>query len=256
MTPFAFPPVMDIPQDVPLRYIPCVGRDRQWTDPRLYPPIQPDAESADAASEIRQFLEEELDHIDIHPNAIPDRILEKWGRLFDIVLPSSRRTCCFTRGICATIHSSFRYILSLCFTGYTQLVERSGSVLQMNETLDVRICFLVAELSTDLKYQTTEIFDTFLKAQSNGDSEAVRILQPLKLRYFTPSELLRIFNFTVSDETETRPSSNLDNAISAAKDFVWPQGVSTKTKYRLIGNSVNVRVVKELIEFLFTESDK
>ena len=29
---------------------------------------------------------------------VPDRILVKWGRLFDIVKPSSSRTCCFTRG--------------------------------------------------------------------------------------------------------------------------------------------------------------
>lgn len=32
-------------------------------------------------------------------HSIPDRVLSKWGRLFDIVLPSGRRTCCFTRGL-------------------------------------------------------------------------------------------------------------------------------------------------------------
>ena len=30
---------------------------------------------------------------------IPDRVLEEWGRLFDIVLPTSTRTCCFIRGV-------------------------------------------------------------------------------------------------------------------------------------------------------------
>jgi hypothetical protein len=30
--------------------------------------------------------------------AVSDRVLLKWGRLFDIVLPSATRTCCFTRG--------------------------------------------------------------------------------------------------------------------------------------------------------------
>lgn len=33
-----------------------------------------------------------------HPHAVPDGVLVKWGRLFDIVLPSARRSCCFTRG--------------------------------------------------------------------------------------------------------------------------------------------------------------
>ncbi|KAF9255741.1 hypothetical protein L218DRAFT_306185 [Marasmius fiardii PR-910] len=130
-----------------------------------------------------------------HPHAVPGRVLRKWGRLFDIVLPSSRRTCCFTRG-------------------YTQLVERAGSIIQMNEDLD-----------------TTATFNSFL-AKANQE-EAIKLLHLLKLRYFSPSELLPLFAFE-------------EDAFC----FVWPQDVSTKSKYRLIGNSVNVRVVKELIEYL------
>ncbi|KAK7041450.1 hypothetical protein VNI00_009316 [Paramarasmius palmivorus] len=150
--------------------------------------------------EIRTYLDASTDSnvgSTWHPHAIPDRVLIKWGRLFDIVLPSSRRTCCFTRG-------------------YTQLVERAGSVLQMNEELN-----------------TTATFDTFLA--NERPEEAVRILHPLKLRYFTPSELLRLFAF------EERSSSFR---------LSWPPDVSTKSKYRLIGNSVNVRVVRELVELL------
>ncbi|KAJ2993094.1 hypothetical protein NUW54_g7783 [Trametes sanguinea] len=133
-----------------------------------------------------------------------NKVLEKWGRLFDIVLPSSRRTCCFTRG-------------------YTKLVERAGSVLQMNEDLD-----------------TTTTFDAFLAAQHAGDEDAVRLLRPLRLRYFSPTELLRLFAFMP-------PSSTGD----AGEQFMWPEDISTKTKYKLIGNSVNVRVVTELINYLF-----
>ncbi|KAH0838724.1 S-adenosyl-L-methionine-dependent methyltransferase [Lanmaoa asiatica] len=94
---------------------------------------------------------------------------------------------------------------------YTRLVERAGSILQMNENLD-----------------TTQVFDLFLAARASGDENAVRILDPLCLRYFTPTELLRIFHFTDTN--------------SSSADFIWPPGVSTKSKYRLIGNSVNVEV--------------
>lgn len=60
-----------------------------------------------------------LDDSDVYETAmVPDKILQKWGRLFDIVKPSSRRSCCFTRG-------------------YTHMVERSGSILQEAEELDV-----------------------------------------------------------------------------------------------------------------------
>lgn len=133
---------------------------------------------------------------------IPDRVLKKWGRLFDIVLPSGTRSCCFTRG-------------------YTHLVERAGSILQLNEQLD-----------------TTQVFDEFLAAQASNDEDAVRMLDRLGLRYFTPSELLRLFHFVDPFEP--------DHSF----DFVWPPSVSLKSKYRLIGNSVNVEVVRRLIDYL------
>ncbi|KAJ7051223.1 S-adenosyl-L-methionine-dependent methyltransferase [Mycena amicta] len=171
----------------PLRFIPGLAEDPPWTDVR----------SEGATSEIKEYLDQESDE----GCAIPDKVLNKWGRLFDIVLPSSRRTCCFTRG-------------------YTQLVERAGSVLQMNECLD-----------------TTAVFDTFLE-QKNTNEAAVRILDALQLRYFSPDELLRLFAFSPPH---------------TAPEFVWPSGISRKTKYRLIGNSVNVRVVQELISYLFEE---
>ncbi len=40
--------------------------------------------------------------------AIPDRVLEKWGRLFDIVLPTSTRTCCFIRGMSVRCYAQTR----------------------------------------------------------------------------------------------------------------------------------------------------
>ena len=84
--------------------------------------------------------------------------------------------------------------------------------------------------------QTAETFDDFLARQRAGEEGAVRLLEPLRLRYFSPTELLRLFAFLP-------PKHNVD--------FVWPEEISTKTKYKLIGNSVNVRVVRELIDYLF-----
>ncbi|KAI0791822.1 S-adenosyl-L-methionine-dependent methyltransferase [Abortiporus biennis] len=174
------------------RHIPGKGTD--WADPR-----------SDLAANAHQYVTPLEDYLDLAMNeteftrfSVSDKVLEKWGRLFDIVLPSSRRSCCFTRG-------------------YTKLAERAGSILQMNEALD-----------------TTEVFDRFLEAQKSGDPEAVRILDCLRLRYFSPDELLRIFCFQKSGD----------------EPFKWPKDISLKTQYKLIGNSVNVRVVRELIEYL------
>ncbi|KAK7688251.1 hypothetical protein QCA50_008621 [Cerrena zonata] len=177
------------------RHIP--GQGVEWEDPRSR------SQGCDLGiRQVREYLD--VDTEELGPYTIPDRVLEKWGRLFDIILPSSRRSCCFTRG-------------------YTKMAERAGSVLQLNELLD-----------------TTKTFDQFLAKQQAGDPNAVRLLDELKLRYFTPNELLRLFCFEppISEGPQT---------------FKWPDSVSTKTRYKLMGNSVNVHVVRELIRYLFKE---
>lgn len=83
--------------------------------------------------------------------------------------------------------------------------------------------------------QTTTTFNRFLEAQSSGDRNAVEMLHALRLRYFSPSELLRLLDF-VKPELK--------------KEFLWPDNISRKSRYRLIGNSVNVRVVAALIGWL------
>lgn len=77
-----------------------------------------------------------------------------------------------------------------------------------------------------------------MRAQAAEIPGAVTLLHPLRLRYFSPKELLRLFCF----------ESCKDGGEGV---FQWPEGVSRKSQYRLIGNSVNVRVVRELIDFLF-----
>ncbi|KAG5646914.1 hypothetical protein DXG03_001990 [Asterophora parasitica] len=203
-TPYKFHGVVTGIPDKVWRHIPGHAT---WTDPRLdaQHPVDTQNEALsldDDILQIHEYLDEQSSPGEPHPNVIPEKVLLKWGRLFDIVVPSSRRTCCFTRG-------------------YSQLVERAGSVIQVNESLD-----------------TTETFNKFLQARSENDEDAIQILRPLGLRYFSPAELLRIFHFTP-------PQSD--------SIFAWPAGISTKTKYRLIGNSVNVKVVKELIRYLFQE---
>lgn len=115
----------------------------------------------------------------------------------------------------------------------------------MNEELDVSDTLFNVTENTHMfaiYLQTTQTFDTFLEAQRAGDDDAVRLLRPLRLRYFSPTELLRLFAFLP-------PSSSSSDGMVGS--FVWPEDVSQKTKYKLIGNSVNVRVVTELINYLF-----
>jgi tRNA (cytosine38-C5)-methyltransferase len=80
-----------------LRHIP--GHN-SWVDPRMHAGAH-EYEillSEESIHEIKYYLDEEPEGTESHPHAVPEKVLRKWGRLFDIVLPSSRRTCCFTRG--------------------------------------------------------------------------------------------------------------------------------------------------------------
>ncbi|KAG9058172.1 hypothetical protein FS842_000926 [Serendipita sp. 407] len=146
---------------------------------------------------ISKYLDRQVDP----GTEIPDRILERWGQLFDIVLPSSTTSCCFTRG-------------------YTHLIEGAGSILQTNEAL-----------------QTSTTFDMFMDQRNKGVVSHVQTLHPLGLRFFSPEELLRLFHLS-----------------TLAHSFTWPEKVSRKTKYRLIGNSINVAVVSRVMKFLGSDA--
>ena len=145
---FKFPADGEPERDRVWRHIP--GRGADWVDPRNGAPEGVENPVDDVGSYLDIDDAEELEG-QRHQHAIPDKVLEKWGRLFDIVPPSARRTCCFTRGAWLYVNSvsiffwidSTRHTLAMYMRvlGYTQLVERAGSVLQENEALDVRTSF-------------------------------------------------------------------------------------------------------------------
>lgn len=67
-----------------------------------------------------------------------------------------------------------------------------------------------------------------------AESKDFKDLEQLKLRFFSPDEVARIMCFP--------------------PDFKFPPQTTRKQRYRLLGNSVNVKVVDLMLRFLFTES--
>jgi len=238
--PLQFQGVGSVSRDEICRHIP--GHGLAWSDPRLE--NQPSLSKPDVDHTILDYLDDLgkgcLEY------AVPDKVLEKWGRLFDIVKPSFDRTCCFTRGtylayspLYSALISNRRHhyrLYSTCRESRFNLAgkRRLGCALRPSVTLAV---------SNSLHYQTTAVFNAFLEARARGDADAVKILHPLRLRYFSPSELLRLFAF------DPLRSESLEST------FVWPDSTSKKSKYKLIGNSINVKVVQTLIEYLFKEPE-
>ncbi|KAL1006704.1 hypothetical protein UPYG_G00075680 [Umbra pygmaea] len=100
---------------------------------------------------------------------------------------------------------------SVCFTkGYGHYVEGTGSVLQSCMETDMEAVFRSLELLSD--------------------EEKLQQLSRLKLRYFSPREIANIMGFP--------------------KHFTFPENISTKQQYRVLGNSLNVHVVARLIHIL------
>ncbi|XP_073835700.1 tRNA (cytosine(38)-C(5))-methyltransferase [Musca autumnalis] len=106
---------------------------------------------------------------------------------------------------------------TMCFTkAYTHYCEGTGSVF----------CPL----------SLNEMQNTFAKLKAMDDAKSCEkpeywdLLQKLNLRYFTPREVSRLMCF---------PDT-----------FQFPSGTTNRQKYRLLGNSINVQVVGELIKLM------
>uniref|UniRef100_A0A182W0G7 tRNA (cytosine(38)-C(5))-methyltransferase n=1 Tax=Anopheles minimus TaxID=112268 RepID=A0A182W0G7_9DIPT len=101
---------------------------------------------------------------------------------------------------------------SMCFTkAYTHYAEGTGSVF----------CPLAKE----------EFDKMFSHAMNTEDDDRkLALLQELRVRYFTPKEVARLMSFP--------------------EHFNFPDNVTVKQRYRLLGNSINVFVVGVLLKEL------
>ncbi|KAG0373620.1 tRNA (cytosine-5-)-methyltransferase [Mortierella sp. AD032] len=145
---------------------------------------------------------------------IPDKTLLKYGRLFDIVKETTRRSCCFTKG-------------------YYHFVESTGSIFQMVTDKDTATTFDEAEA---LKATAASRPETESSLAQEETTQALNLLRTLGLRYFTENEVARLMGFPLTEGK-----------------FSFPKSTTLKQRYRVLGNSINVKVVGELVKYLLTD---
>lgn len=103
---------------------------------------------------------------------------------------------------------------SCCFTkSYTHYVDGTGSVFTNADRNTVKTV-----LEEAMKHPL-------------GSEEYIKIVKTLKFRYFTPKEVSLLMSFP--------------------ENYTFPEATTRKQCYRLLGNSVNVKVISELIKILF-----
>ncbi|XP_050302562.1 tRNA (cytosine(38)-C(5))-methyltransferase [Anthonomus grandis grandis] len=102
---------------------------------------------------------------------------------------------------------------SCCFTkSYGRFIEGTGSVFTENQQ---------EQTQKDLKR---------LKEMNSDSEDYIELAQSLHLRFFTPKEVSRLMSFP--------------------ETFSFPSNLSNRQKYMVLGNSINVKVVTELIKLL------
>ncbi|CAG2176836.1 unnamed protein product [Oppiella nova] len=103
-----------------------------------------------------------------------------------------------------------------CFTkSYSHRIEGTGSVLQTSDHDIQEVCRQLNDCQTD--------------------EQKIVILRSLGLRFFTPKEI--------------------SNLMSFPTHFDFPEDLTIKQKYRLLGNSVNVKVIEYLLKLLLNDCE-
>lgn len=102
---------------------------------------------------------------------------------------------------------------SCCFTkAYGRYLEGTGSVF------------------CEESKEKVQLLMEHINSLNTESEEFLNCVEELRLRFFTPREICRLMGFPES--------------------FTFPDSISKKQRYMLLGNSINVKVVSQLIKIL------
>ena len=162
---------------------------------------------------------------------LSDKFLSKWGWVLDIVTPTSTRSCCFTKGYSVKAEGSGSVIQQTpdSSLGVETPPERNETPQERNETPQERNVTPQERSNppSDLSRDNTENGRSMCNSKLS-DGEFLQHMRSLNLRLFAPREIARIHGIP--------------------EWYSFPESLSEKQLYKLLGNGLNVTVVKLLIE--------
>ena len=177
-------------------------------------------EEGDKISPISSFLDcnNNIDGIESNSDKlrVPEKVLKNQSAwCFDIVGPKDCRSSCFT-------HS------------YGRFIRGTGSIFYKDEENEQNGGDAANNVNNDGNSNSktkNSVFQLLPPEQREFQADWMDHLDPAKLRYFSGSELARLFGFS--------------------KSFSFPPDTSVKQQWKLMGNSLNVRVASKLVELGF-----
>lgn len=181
---------------------------------------------------------------------LPDDLLRRRARVLDIAGADAERTMCFTKA-------------------YTHYTEGTGSVFCPESAARVAEVFALAA-------EKQAVLDDGGGGAEEREREALEALRSLRMRYFSPDEVARLMSFRLARGRVATVGDDDDDADADAEGecFSFPPVTTNRQRYaknqfpkscrdkimlfpkihfryRLLGNSINVFVVSELIQMLF-----
>ena len=162
----------------------------------------PGFEKKEGNQKISKYLEESSTNKE--SLFVPQKIIEKYGMVMDLVTEHSERSCCFTKG-------------------YSRLIEGTGSILQTNLKINFQFGNEKNE-KNEKKIEKNEkkIENNFLNEDS---SHIISLLKDCQLRFFSPREISNlhcfpshfVFPSEMSSKQVTRLLGNSLNVLVVSK---------------------------------------
>ncbi|CAG9463171.1 unnamed protein product [Pedinophyceae sp. YPF-701] len=183
------------------------------------------------------------------PYVVPESVIDRHGICFDIVTPGSRRTCCFTKAYSRYVKGAGS-VLATARDASRLMRERGGLDAFEDwcyEGGDVRSTFQQGDPflyldradgaggggaggSGEGGSEGGELERARFKWDGSVDAMDLTWLRDLRLRYFTPKEVANLHSFPPA--------------------FAFPESVTLRQRYALLGNSVSAAVVADMCRFL------
>jgi len=156
---------------------------------------------------------------------IPEKIWSSSSAwCFDVVTPLHHRSACFT-------HSYGKFIRgtgSILYTGSLQAEESSSS-----RKRDRTTAFLTLERPED------RVFDAEWSSSIDWERD---------MRYLSGTEIARLMGFPVSEPAVGMSAAGKDLNGESCRRFSFPDTVNVKQQWKLLGNSLNVKVAATVAE--------
>lgn len=177
--------------------------------------------TAEDLDSISTFLDETNSEYDKYL-IVPDKLLKRF-MVMDITYPHSKRSCCFTKA-------------------YGHYVDGTGSFLQTNQYGPTRDS-VYEKIKQSQSKDASEVKEETGQPPSKKKKKFIKLdvlteddmssLRDLKLRYFSPSEIARLHCLSY--------------------DFGFPNSVTLKQRWKVLGNGLNAHVVAVMMRLLLQQ---